>query len=288
MRKIKYLLAVGVMSTSLLFGCGSNDGDSKNGAADITPDEFIEKVEACDTEIKSADFKLSADIDATMTVSSNSSDIKGNYDLSGSYDANGAFKLSVSMSADGQEQTIDCYLIPENDEITMYYKMMDMWYKMTSDDVSDMLGDMVGMNLGSLSADTTTVANAGDYLKKALEYITDTSVSVSDNTYTLKGTIDLNKIIGEIESTANVELSQYSDIINDIKLNVSYSINSSDNTFKSFEISVGEFDNEIEGVNVKLNSLKLTMSAENYNNVSDITIPDDAADAMDISGLMEK
>lgn len=293
MRKIKYLLAVGVMSTSLLFGCGSNDTDDRTDIA-MTPDEFIEKVEACDAaEIKSSDFKLSADADLSMSMGTQEENVKGNIDINGSFDENGAIKMSININADDEQKTFDCYCIPENDSYTLYYQMMNMWYKMTLDSIEDMIGEstsnLIDMDAYPLTPDNASLPDFTGVLKMAFDYLKDTSVSTSDNAYVLKGTIDLDKIIGELASEddeISEITSEYSDIIKDIKLNVSYAINISDNTFKSFEFSIGEFNHEIQGVTVNINSLKIALSTDNYNKVSDITLPDDAANAMDMSELM--
>lgn len=275
MRKIKYLLAVAVMSTSLLFGCGSNDSSDDNKKSDkaLTTDEFIEKVESNDSEIKSADFKMTASIDANADDSA----VKAGVTVNGSVDANKNAKLDINVDAgDDGQQELPCYLDKDG---VFYMQVMGQWCKMD-------LQALTSAYDVDLSADTTADNSSVD-LKSVLEYLSGTAVKASGDTYTLSGTIDLKKVSDAVAAVAgdNANMSAYEEQINaladKVKINISVSIDK-DGQFKSFDMSVDKF--EYEGLAV--NELKLSVSASNYNNVADITIPEEAADATDISSML--
>ena len=81
----------------------------------------------------------------------------------------------------------------------------------------------------------------------------------------------------EVESV----LAQVNALADKVKINVSVSIDK-DGQFKSFDMSVDKFEED----GLAVNELKLSISGSNYNNVADITIPDEAANATDISSML--
>lgn len=276
MRKLKYLLAVAVMSTSLLFGCGSND-DTKNEDKAISTDEFIEKVENSDSEIKSGDFKINASIDAKADDEA----IKGSVSVNASMDSNKNMKMDINLDAgESGQQTITSYLAADGDNYTMYMQIMGQWYKMDLEDMESAAG------VASLPLDSASSSDIN--FKEVLSYIKDAEVTASGDTYKLSGTLDLKKAYDAIVSLAGdaaASMSDYEDQVNEligkIKINVSLSINK-DGQFKAFEVSVGKF--EYEGLSI--NELKFSVSGDNYNGVADITIPDEAAAATDLSSML--
>lgn len=275
MRKIKYLLAVAVMSTSLLFGCGSNDSsnnDNKKNDKALTADEFIEKVENNDSEIKSADFKMSASIDASADETA----VKASLTVDGSVDSNKNAKFDINIDAgDNGQQELTCYLAADGDNYVLYMQMMGQWCKLDLQQLTAAYGV-------DLSKDTAADNTSVD-LKKVLEYLNGTEVKVSDDTYTLSGTIDFKKVFDAVAAVAgnNANMSAYEEQVNaladKVKINVKVSIDK-DGQFKSFDMSVDKFEED----GLAVNELKLSISGSNYNNVADITIPDEAANATDI------
>lgn len=279
MRKIKYLLAVAVMSTSLLFGCGSNDSsndDNKKSDKALTADEFIEKVESNDSEIKSTDFKMTASIDASADETA----VKASLTVDGSVDANKNAKFDINIDAgDDGQQELPCYLAADGDNYVLYLQMMGQWCKLDLQQLTAAYGVDLSANT---SADNTSVD-----LKKVLDYLNGTEVKVSDDTYTLNGTIDFKKVFDAVAAVAgdSVDVSAYEEQVNaladKVKINISVSIDK-DGQFKSFDMSVDKFEED----GLAVNELKFSISASNYNNVADITIPDEAADATDISSML--
>lgn len=281
MRKIKYLLAVGVMSTALLFGCGSNDekdSDNSNASA-ITPEEFIEKVGASETDIKSLEFGVSGEIDASSSTGEETSEIKGSASLDGKANIeSNTYQFTVSFNVDGMSMEIECYLVIDEEAPTVYYCMQGMWYKMSLS-----MDELEGMMSANVDVDTESAATAD--LSNVLEYLKDTSVEAADGAYTLKGVLDLEKILNDAATEAETDISEYEDIFKELNINVNVSINSEDNTFKSSDIIVNDFSTEYKGETIKINKLKLSIYASNYNGVGEITLPEEAANATDLSGM---
>lgn len=274
MRKVKYLLAVGVMSASLLFGCGSNDKA-------ISADEFIEKVEKCETEIKSFDMKMNVSLDMKMSDDADSS-VKGKLSLNGSFDNNKNMKFDMMLDA-GEEigkQNITAYFESKGDKYNMYMQLMGQWFKMSSDEMSSLTGEAIP---------EVNVSESNNFnIKEILPYIKDANVTNADGTYTLSGTVDIKKLYEMMDSIdlAGLDLSefkeQFAPLVDKIKMDVSLSIDEN-GLVKAFDLSVGKFEHE----GVTLNALSISINASNFNKVADIVIPDEANNASDISTLFD-
>lgn len=295
MRKIKYLLAVAVMSASLLFGCGSNensDKDNKKNDKALTTDEFIEKIENNKTEIKSADFEIAGSIDLNVTDESEEEGetaVKGSVKIDGSVDKAGNSKMDISLDAGDMGSTsLEAYYMSEGNDSVVYMQLMDMWYKISMNDISSISGN------SSFTTEDTALSSTVDF-SDLLSYLSDVKIKAENDTYTLSGALNIKKIYDEIVSTGIGEDSSIADyfvlvrsisedFLDELKINISYSI-SKEGQFKSFEFSVDKLNYSDDTTKLILNDLKLSLSVDNYNNVSDITISEDAAGATDLASM---
>lgn len=295
MRKIKYLLAVAVMSASLLFGCGSNensDKDNKKNDKALTTDEFIEKIENNKTEIKSADFEIAGSIDLNVTDESEEEGetaVKGSVKIDGSVDKAGNSKMDISLDAGDMGSTsLEAYYMSEGNDSVVYMQLMDMWYKISMNDISSISGNT------SFTTEDTALSSTVDF-SDLLSYLSDVKIKAENDTYTLSGALNIKKIYDEIVSTGISEDSSIADyfvlvrsisedFLDELKINISYSI-SKEGQFKSFEFSVDKLNYSDDTTKLILNDLKLSLSVDNYNNVSDITISEDAAGATDLASM---
>lgn len=285
MRKMKYLLGVGVMSTALLFGCGSNDEDETKKSSvnyKITASELIEDIQDADTmnDITSMSFDMDMVVDCEVEMNGQSQALDMKLDSTMKINLEDKlFFADLLLENDGLAQEMDLYAeMSDEDEAMMYVYTSGMWLKMATDpeDLSSMF-ELPAINMDESAVDFSEIT----------EYLIDPSVDVSDDSYTLSGTLNTEKIINEIaegdDEISESDIEEALDLIGDLELNVSITVDANYNLM-GFSLEIPSFETEIEGVTFKINSIKFSLLFSDLNNTT-IVIPDEAYNAIDYSSL---
>ena len=289
MRKLKYLLVATIMSTTLLFGCGSNE--EKSNLKELSAQELVENVSKGEIkDTKSFEFTIDTAIDVSMGTAELPMNIKGDLDVNGQIDIeNKLLKLNASVDAMGQKLDVECFVSAAGETPTLYYKMNDTWTKQTLE-----MDDIAGM-FDPIESGETSTEDAKVEFEKILEYLSGAKVETKDDTYVLSGTIDFAKIMEDMEKEtveesdedAGAAVSGVLETLKDLKLNVKVVVNS-DYTFNAFEFSVDKFSTEVMGSTMSINTLSIEISVDKYNKIDTIKIPEDALNApeSDFSGIL--
>ena len=285
MRKMKYLLGVGVMSTALLFGCGSNDEDETKKSSvnyKITASELIEDIQDADTmnDITSMSFDMDMVVDCEVEMNGQSQALDMKLDSTMKINLEDKlFFADLLLENDGLAQEMDLYAeMSDEDEAMMYVNTSGMWLKMATDpeDFASMF-ELPAINTDESAIDFSEIT----------EYLIDPSVDVSDDSYTLSGTLNLEKIINEIaegdDEISESDIEEALDLIGDLELNVSITVDANYNLM-GFSLEIPSFETEIEGITFKINSIKFSLLFSDLNNTT-IVIPDEAYNAVDYSSL---
>lgn len=280
MRKIKYLLTVAALSSTMMFGCGSNDNDSADEAKEVSIDSVIEGIENADLDIKSLDFTIDANIDMSLASEDENTDIKGSGNIKASLDNEaGLASLNISMTVDDQTQDMEAYLdYSDIENAVVYLNQQGVWMKQSLENSA------VSVDPSAISEGTNS-----DSIKKFVESLKDAKAEETDDYYTISGTLDTSKLLEEMTSAADGTmgdaLSAYAGILEEVKINVSISVNKDDYSFAKANISIKDFEYEMMGSTLKVNSISIDVAAKNYNNIDTITIPDDAKDAISLDDM---
>lgn len=143
----------------------------------------------------------------------------------------------------------------------------------------------------AVSVDPSAISEGtnSDSIKKFVESLKDAKAEETDDYYTISGTLDTSKLLEEMTSAADGTmgdaLSAYAGILEEVKINVSISVNKDDYSFAKANISIKDFEYEMMGSTLKVNSISIDVAAKNYNNIDTITIPDDAKDAISLDDM---
>lgn len=282
MRKIKYLLTVAALSSTMMFGCGSNDKDSADEAKEVSIDSVIEGIENADLDIKSLDFTIDANIDMSVASEDENTDIKGSGSINASLDNEaGLASLNISMTADDQTQEMEAYLdYSDLENAVVYLNQQGIWMKQSLENSA------VSVDPSAISEGTNS-----DSIKKFVESLKDAKAEETDDYYTISGTLDTSKLFEEITDAAGDDdtmgnaLSAYAGIVEELKIDVSISVNKDDYSFAKANVSIKDFEYEMMGSTLKINSIGVDIAAKNYNNVDTITIPEDAKDAISLDDM---
>ena len=223
MRKIKYLLTVAALSSTMMFGCGSNDNDSADEAKEVSIDSVIEGIENADLDIKSLDFTIDANIDMSLASEDENTDIKGSGNIKASLDNEaGLASLNISMTVDDQTQDMEAYLdYSDIENAVVDLNQQGVWMKQSLENSA------VSVDPSAISEGTNS-----DSIKKFVESLKDAKAEETDDYYTISGTLDTSKLLEEMTSAADGTmgdaLSAYAGILEEVKINVSISVNKDD------------------------------------------------------------
>lgn len=271
MRKLKYLLVATIMSTTLLFGCGSEEEKDTTPLKELSAQELVDSVSKSEAmKMDSFEFTIDASVDVKSGTGDLASEVKADADAVCQVDIkNKMMKLDLDANVAGQKTEMEGYITADGATPTIYYSMNGMWFKM----------NLENEDVSNIFATTDSESNTVDF-EQLTKYLLDSKVETKDNTYVLSGKIDLEKIAAE-------ENEEYSEMLKGVSINLSVAVNS-DYSFKSFEITLDKFATELMGTPIEINNVSLKISMDKYNSIEKITIPEEALNAaeMDMSGLM--
>lgn len=270
MRKMKFLFAACMLSVAMLVGCG--DKDSKVDSS-ITPEELLENIKDADTDIKSLEFEIGGDINATNAGTELALDAK----INGKADIEkNLYNFTAEANMDGTSVTVDCYIAVDDTKVGLYAQFNGTWIKYEAD-----VAELADEYLDNVDLGAATDAASEVKVEEILKLLKDTKVDVSDDTYTLSGKLNMEKIFEE----AGDEAEQYS-YLKDLDATLSVKVNN-DYSLNKVEIKIGKVVIPGEDGDVTLNSVTLYASADKYNEAMDIKIPDEALNGMDAEELLQ-
>lgn len=278
MRKLKYLLTIGVLSTTLLFGCGSKDDDSDKkdsvSKSDVSVEEVLKNVKNAKTDVKSCGYELSINMEGS-TEGENVA-LKGNLD--GAVDTNSKkANLNLKLSANGEEIAAEAY-VDFNDATnpSAYAKFNGTWIKASLSDLGISMDDL----LKNVSSDDSNPVD----IDKILEAVKDSSVTEKDGNYVVSGSLDMEKAINEAENVE--EAKKYAEMLKDAKFDMTFEVSKDDYMFKGFEISIKDFKGTQDDKDVELKDFTMKLSVSDYNKDFNIEIPAEANDGMSIADII--
>ena len=317
MRKIKYLLVALAMSTTLLFGCGSNDDAATDGTTtevtttestttesettgsttesettgstsgelkDLTATELLDNLSKSEiTEAKYFEFQFNAAIDYEATAEGFTSGMQLDAKITGKLDVeNKILQLNATINASEMgETTIECYIAANTDEPALYLNMGGAWIKqsISTDDIAGLLGSF------DIESEETTEEENLLNIEEALNYLKDSKLETVDGAYVLSGTINMDKIIEEINAEAGdsdegAAVSGIISVLKDVVMKLKVAVNA-DYTLKGLEFSVDKFSTEMEGATISINEFSISFSLDKFENTKTITIPDEALNAIE-------
>jgi outer membrane lipoprotein-sorting protein len=293
MKKMKYLVAACIMSASLLVGCGDKD---EKTTSSITPEELIENIENAENDVKSLEFEVGCDVNATSSESE--SPIAANGKINGKADIeNNLYNLNFEASVEGTTINIECYLAIDDSNVKIYANYMGSWIKYEAgidelagllsesidlDDASSDAGidELAGLLSGSIYLDDASSTASDSSLKDILGYLKDAKVEANDGNYVLSGKLDMDKIIAK----AGDEVADYEDMMKSMNIDLSVKVNA-DYSLNKIEVKLNDFEAEQDGVTIKVNSASFYITADKYNEEMNISIPDEALEGMDAATL---
>ncbi len=296
MKKMKYLVAACIMSASLLVGCGDKD---EKTTSSIKPEELIENIENAENDVKSLEFEVGCDVNATSSESE--SPIAANGKINGKADIeNNLYNLNFEASVEGTTINIECYLAIDDSNVKIYANYMGSWIKYEAgidelagllsesiylDDASSTASDagideLAGLLSGSIYLDDASSTASDSSLKDILGYLKDAKVEANDGNYVLSGKLDMDKIIAK----AGDEVADYEDMMKSMNIDLSVKVNA-DYSLNKIEVKLNDFEAEQDGVTIKVNSASFYITADKYNEEMNISIPDEALEGMDAATL---
>lgn len=286
MRKIKYLLTVAALSSTMMFGCGSNDKDAANdnndNSSSVSIDTIVDGIDNADLDVNSLDFCVSLNLDASVEADEDSQTMKLNGKVDGSVDNEaGLGYITADINMDDISQTVTSYIdYSDLEDVVVYVEQQGVWLKQSVSD-SDV----------SFDPESITETSDSQSIKSLVESLKDVTAKETDKYYVISGKIDTAKAtesLGDIAENAGslgAAVDSYASILEDIDVNIEISVNKDDFSFANAKISIENFETEFMGATLKINSAVIEFSVKNYNNVDTITIPDEAKDAISIDEM---
>lgn len=287
--KKKMLSAVLLLTMAVsLVACGDKETAKKAddaGAgkkADISASEVIAKMSEAETDVEGVDATVNFNFDADISAGDEKDNVvfKGDMNVKSNIDPIEAYigaNLSVKASGESSDVNYDIYMVAEDDVCNLYFgNDTDGWMK------TEMSLDELGLDdMKNISGDTTDLEEF--YSEENIEkYFDDVKVTEKKidgkDCYSVKGDVSkelLETAIDSINTLAGLNIE-----VPDLKITLE--ICSDKKTGSAVEINV-KADAE-ENDNFKLSACEFSLK---YNEVGkqDITIPDEALEAQDISGL---
>lgn len=144
-KKLAYLL-VGVLSVSMLAGCGSKTGNQKGSKVDVELTEVLENVAEAVTNIESIAVNLKGEADINVTYDGERQAVQGAVELSGkavkekpAFELKGNVNYKLDMDNDNisGERSITAYGETNSDEMEVYVKVNDEEWEKESADLAD-------------------------------------------------------------------------------------------------------------------------------------------------------
>lgn len=287
--KKKMLSAVLLFTMAVsLVACGDKetakkaDDASAGKKADISASEVLAKMSEAEDEVEGVDAIVSFNFDADVNAGDEKDNIvfKGDMDVKTNINPVEAYistNMSAKASGESSDINYDIYMVTEDDVCTLYFgNDTDGWMK------TEMSLDELGLDdMKNISGDTDDLEEfySEENIEKYFDDVKVTEKKIDGKAcYSIKGDVSkelLETAIDSINSLAGSDIE-----VPDLKITLE--ICSDKKTGSAVEINV-KVDAD-ENDNFKLSACEFSLK---YNEVGkqDITIPDEALEAQELSGL---
>ncbi|MDE5782120.1 MAG: hypothetical protein K2I03_11715 [Lachnospiraceae bacterium] len=284
-KKIASVVLLLTMSVSLV-ACGSNDKAQKSEAkvkeADISASEVMAKMSDSSESVEGVDASVSINFDADITVGDEKKKVavKGDMDVKSNADPVEAYvNADMSIKADKESSDIkyEVYMVAEDDMCKVYFgNDTDGW--MSTERSLDELG------LGNIDDFTGDMDEIKEYyteenIDSYFENVKVTEKKIDGKTcYSVKGDIAKDLLDTAIDSLSALAGSTVD--IPDVKISLEVCTDKETGSPVELNIKADVAENDM----IKVSACELSFKY-NGNGKQDITVPDEALDAPDISGL---
>lgn len=287
-KKIASVVLLLTMSVSLV-ACGNNDTAQKSGAkeaevkeADISASEVMAKMSDSSDSVEGVDASVSINFDADITVGDETKKVavKGDMDVKSNTDPVEAYvNADMSIKADKESSDIkyEVYMVAEDDTCKVYFgNDTDGWMSMERSldelglgDIDDLTGNMDEIK------EYYTEENIDSYF----ENVKVTEKKIDGKTcYSVKGDIAEDLLDTAIDSLSALAGSTVD--IPDVKISLEVCTDKETGSPVELNIKADVAENDM----IKVSACELSFKYNGYGK-QDITIPEEALDAPDLSGL---
>lgn len=282
-KKIASVVLLLTMSVSLV-ACGGNDKTQKAQVkeADISASEVMAKMSDSSESVEGVDASVSINFDADITVGDETKKVavKGDMDVKSNADPVEAYvNADMSIKADKESSDIkyEVYMVAEDDMCKVYFgNDTDGWMSIERSleelglgDIDDLTGNMDEIK------EYYTEENIDSYF----ENVKVTEKKIDGKTcYSVKGDIAKDLLDTAIDSLSALAGSTVD--IPDVKISLEVCTDKETGSPVELNIKADVAENDM----IKVSACELSFKYNGYGK-QDITIPEEALDAQDISGL---
>lgn len=281
-KKIASVVLLLTMSVSLV-ACGSNDKTQKAEVkqADISASEVMAKMSDSSEDAEGVDASVSINFDASITAGEEKSDIaiKGNMDVKSNADPVAAYvnaDMSVKSGKQSEKMKYEVYMVSEDDMYEVYFgNDTDGWMK------TEMSLDELGVDMSQMTGSMDEIKEyySEENIETYFENVKVTEKKIDGKTcYSVKGDISKDLLSTAIDSLSALAGSTLE--IPDMKITLEVCTDKETGEPVEMNIKADVDENDM----IKISACELSFKY-NGNGKQDITVPDEALDAQDISGL---